>query len=255
MRRALPLLSVFALLLGLPTDTALSERIQQGNLLASLQGEVSPLTLPRDHRAPVSIHLSGSLGTVDGSPVPRVSSMEFELAGRSGIVRRGLPVCPLRRLRHTRDREALAACGEAVVGHGWVEVQALVSDQPPLNVHARLLVFNGRTREGRTALPLHMYAEDPPVSVVVPFALRHPGEPFGNDLVAQGMARRPTVTKFSMTLSRRFFYRGSRRSYFVASCPLPPRFDSSLLSLARVGYRLQDGRHISVEIVRTCRAH
>jgi len=48
-----------------------------------------------------------------------------------------------------------------VVGHGRIEVQARVPGQPPFGVAARLLVFNGRTRKGRTALLLHAYAQNP----------------------------------------------------------------------------------------------
>jgi hypothetical protein len=56
-----------------------------------------------------------------------------------------------------------------------------------------------------------------------------------------------------MTLSRRFSYRGQRRSFLAASCPLPRRFSSGLLSLARLGFTLAGDRRISTEIVRTCR--
>src|SRR4249919_3830496 len=111
MPRALTLLIVATALLSLSAPTAHSEHAQRGNLRASLQGDVTPLKLPRHHPAPVSLHLSGSLATTDGSPLPRVTAMRFALAGRSGIEVDGLPVCPMARLRNTRDREALKACG------------------------------------------------------------------------------------------------------------------------------------------------
>jgi len=233
---------------------AQSERIQQGNLRANLQGKVFPLTLPRHHPAPVSLRLSGGLTTTDGSPVPRVTAMRFALAGRSGIAARGLPVCPPARLRNTRTREALAACSDALVGHGRIEVQARVSGQPPFPVDAGLLVFNGRTSAGRVALLMHAHSANPPVSVVIPFVLRHPAGQFGNELVARGLASKPTISGFSMTLSRRFTHRRSRRSYLVGSCPLAPRFTSGLLTLARLEFSLQGGRRIAIETVRTCRA-
>ena len=254
MHRALTIVIAAALLVALPASTARSERIQQGNLLASLQGGVSPLTLPRHHPAPVSLHLSGSLTTTDGSPLPRVTAMRFALAGRSGIAARGLPVCPPARLRHTRDREALAACGGSLIGHGRIEVQVRIPGQPPFPVNASLLVFNGRTPGGGIALLMHAYAANPPVSVVIPFVLRHPGGQFGNELVAHGLASKPSISGFSMTLSRRFSRQGSPRSYLVGSCPLAPRFTSGLLSLARLQFSLQGGRRIAIEIVRTCRA-
>jgi hypothetical protein len=257
MCRVLAVIAAVTAFVGLGAGLALGERNQEGNLIASLQGGVSPLRLPRDHPAPVSIHLTGSLRTVDGSVLPRVTAMEFGLAGRRGIDTRGLPVCRLSRLRHTRDREALAACGPALVGHGRVDAQVLIPDQPPLPIHARLLVFNGRAKGGATALLLHVYATTPPIAVVIPFTLRHPRGRFGNDLVAslpRDLGPWPSVAKFAMTLSRRFSYRGSRRSFLAASCPLPRRFTAGLLSFARLGFTLAGGNRIATEIVRTCRA-
>jgi hypothetical protein len=180
--------------------------------------------------------------------------MRFALAGRSGIETRGLPVCPLSRLRHTRDREALRACGDALVGHGRAEVQARIPSQKPLPVDAKLLIFNGRTSTGRVALMMHAYAERPPVSVVIPFVLRHSRGDFGSALVARGLTSKPTISGFSMTLSRRFANHGAPRSFLVGTCPLPPRLTSGLISLALLEYRLRGGRRIAVDIVRTCRA-
>jgi hypothetical protein len=90
--------------------------------------------------------------------------------------------------------------------------------------------------------------------VVIPFVLRRRAGSLGNELVARGLASRPSITGFSMTLARRFRYGGSVHSYLVGSCPLAPRFTSGLLSLARLEFALQGGRHIATEIVRTCRA-
>lgn len=254
MRRPLCALVIVAALVTLPAATAHSERIQRGTLRAALQGEVSPLKLPRHHPIPVTLRLSGSLRTTDGSPLPRVSAMRFALAGRSGINSRGLPVCSAARLRNTRNREALAACGGALVGHGRIEVLARIPSQPPLPADASLLVFNGRTATGRTALLLHAYAESPPVSVVIPFLLRHARGDFGTELIAHGLASKPTISGFSMTLSSRFSERGSRHDFLVGSCPLAPIYTSGLLSLALLEYRLQGGRRLQVEHLATCRA-
>jgi hypothetical protein len=234
-------------------STAHSERSQRGNLRASLQGKVSPLKLPRERPAPVSLQLSGSLKTTDGSDLPRVTAMRFALAGRSGLQTRGLPVCPLARLKNTRDREALAACGGALVGRGRIEVEARIPAQAPLPVNASLLVFNGRTRDGRVALLMHAYAKSPPVSVVIPFVLRHSRGDFGTELIARSLASKPTISGFSMTLSRRFTERGDRRSFLVGSCPLPPILTSGLLTLAMLEFTLQGDRQIRVEHLATCR--
>lgn len=257
MARALAALAGVAVLAALAAGAASGERSQQGNLIVSLQGEVSPLRLPRDRPAPVSVHLAGSLRTADGSTLPRVTAMEFGLAGAGGLETRGLPVCRARRLRHTRDREALAACGPAQVGNGGVDAQVLVPHQAPFSFHAHLLVFNGRSPSGATVLLLHAYATAPPISVVFPFRLHRARGHFHNDLVAnfpRGIGPWPSIARFEMTLSRRFAYRGARHSFLVASCPVPPRFTAGFLNVARVRFTLAGGRHIGTEIVRGCRA-
>lgn len=259
MLRALAVLAAVTVLAGLATGLALAERSQEGNLVASFQGRVAPLKLPRHRPVPVSIHLAGTLRTTDGSALPRIAAMELDLAGGGGLDTRGLPVCRLRRIRHTRDREALAACGPALVGHGRIDAQAVIPGQPPLIVHTHLLVFNGRGRGGATALLLHAYATKPPISVVIPFALRHARGRFGTVLLAslprRELGPRPSIARFSMTLSRRFSYRGSRHSFLAASCPVPPRFTVGIFSLAQLELRLGDGGGIATEIVRTCRVH
>ncbi len=254
MRRSVIALIVVAVLVSLTAAAAHSERSQRGNLRAALQGKVSPLKLPRHHPAPVSLRLSGGLSTTDGSPLPRVTAMRFALAGRSAIQVRGIPVCPPARIRHTRDREALAACKGALVGRGRIEVAARIPTQPPLPVDASLLVFNARTSAGRTALLMHAYAESPPVSVVIPFVLRHARGDFGTELIARGLASKPTMSGFSMTLSRRSSEGGSRSSFLVGSCPLAPIYTSGLLTLALLEFSLQGGGRIRVEHLATCRA-
>lgn len=57
-----------------------------------------------------------------------------------------------------------------------------------------------------------------------------------------------------MTLARRYRFQGRTRSYLNASCALPPRLTAGFFTLARAAYALSDGRRVSVEITRGCRA-
>jgi hypothetical protein len=58
-----------------------------------------------------------------------------------------------------------------------------------------------------------------------------------------------------MVVSRQFRFRNRMHSYLRASCPLPPRFSSGLLSLARATFSIENSPDLNVEAVRTCRAH
>lgn len=256
-RRCLPAAIALVLVGGMVAGEAGGEQAQRGQLILSLDGGISPLRLPRERPAPVAVRLEGGLRTADRSQLPRVVAVEIGLPGEGVISTRGLPVCSRRRLRGTKSPGALAACRSALVGHGELEADVLLPGQAPFAIEARLLLFNGRLASGQRAVLLHAHASRPPTSVVVPFAIRRRAGRFGTALVAHlppALGPWPHFARFEMTLSRRYVHRGQRRSFLSASCPIPPRFTAGFLSLARSTYGLADGRSLSVDIVRGCRA-
>lgn len=235
---------------------AQGERKQRGEVIASLDGGIAPLRLPRDRPGPVAVRLAGGLRTADGSQLPRVTSVEIGLPAQGVVSTRGLPVCRASRLRHAKPPSALAACRTALVGRGELEARIVLPGQGPFTVHARLLLFNGRTASGRRVVLVHGYARRPPTVVVVPFVVRRDRGAFATKLVAHlpaALGPWPRFAHFEMTLSRRYAYRGRRRSFLSASCPIPPRFTAGFLALARATYTLSGGRRLPVEIVRGCR--
>jgi hypothetical protein len=253
-RFAIALLAVAAVL---GTASAHGERAQQGNLIVSLGGGISPRTLPRDRPAPVAVHLAGGIQTTDGTPLPRVNWIKLELAWRGQLFTHGLSVCPRARLQSTDSRHAIAACGAALVGHGTLFAKIFVPNQTPFGIHARLLAFNGQTKAGRPAVWVHAYSKNPPVSFVLPFAVRHQPGAFRTVLVTtirRSVGPWPHVANFQITVSRNFSYRGRTHSYLTASCPIPRNFTAGFLSFARATYTFADGRQLRPQSVRSCRA-
>jgi hypothetical protein len=232
------------------------ERAQRGNLIVTLDGRFSPLTLPRDRPAPVSVRLDAGLSTADGSVLPRVTRVELGIPGQGAITTRGLPSCSPRRLRDATAAKALKACRPALIGRGRMLAQVKIPNQEPFSVHAKLLAFNGRVR-GRRAVILHGVSARPPTSVVLPFLIRlRPGR-FGTVLVAhlpRTLGPWPRFARFEMDLSRRYRYRGRELSYISASCPIPKRFTAGFFSFAKATFTLVDGRRVSTGIARSCRA-
>jgi hypothetical protein len=256
MKRGLCALAALALLGGLGAGLARGERTQYGNLIVSLDGGLSPLKLPRDHPAPVSVRLVGGLRTADGTLLPRVTRMELGLPKQGVIDTRGLPTCSRRRLANTKPPEALAACGPALVGRGELRAEVVVPQQDPFEIDAHLLAFNGRVG-GRRAVLLHAFATRPPTVAVVPFMIRRRGGRLGTALVADlspALGPWPHFASFEMTLARRYTYRGESRSYLSASCPIPRRFTAVFFSFARVTLTLAGGRRVGTGIPRSCRA-
>jgi hypothetical protein len=263
MRRDRTSLSLIALVaaIALPCllapGPAAGERSQSGNLIVALNGGIAPLKLPRQRPAPVAVHLEGKIGTADGSPLPQVKQVKIELAGPGLLFTRGLAVCPQPRLSNANDRQALNRCGPALVGRGSLGAQVVIPNQAPFAIHAHLLAFNGRTAAGRPAIWVHAFSSDPPVSLVLPFVVHPGGEAFPTILVAsvpRSVGPLPHLAVFHLRLFRRFSYRGEKRSYISATCPVPPSFTAGFLSFARATYSFAGERRLRIESVRSCRA-
>lgn len=234
---------------------AKGERSQQGTLIVALGGRLSPLSLPREHAAPVAVELEGNLRTVDGSPLPRVDRVEIGLPQQAVLSTRGLPTCTRRSLIVRSTADALDACRAALVGRGRLDLVVRVPHQAPFAVHTRLLAFNARIHD-RRAILLHVYTARPPLAVVLPFVFSRGSGRFGRTLAANlpVLGRWAAVARFRMVLWRRFAYRDRRRSYLSASCPIPKQFTAGFFSFARISYKLADGRQVSTAIARSCRA-
>lgn len=242
---------------GLLAAPVYGERAQSGDLVIYLRGGVSPRTLPRDHSSPVSVRLQAGIRTVNSVPLPRVRQISLELAYRGSLDTTGLPVCARSQLRALDTRHAIDVCGPALVGKGSLYARVFVPGQAPFGLHARLLAFNGKTRQGLTAIWVFAYSPDPPGSFVLPFHVRRQSGPFRTVLVSvvpRDVGPWPHFAHFSIVVSRSFHFHGRTHSYLRASCPLPPRFSSGLLSLARATFSVENAADLEVEAVRTCRA-
>lgn len=247
-------LTALALLAG-PVD---AERTQIGNVIVFLNGGIVPHRLPRKHLAPVGVRLEAGIRTADSSPLPRVREIRLELAWRGLLNTRGLPVCREGQLQSVDSKTALRICGGALVGKGHLFARVFLPDQAPFDLRAQLLAFNGKTKVGRPAVWVLAYATKPPVSVVLPFHVRHQPGPFRTALVSvvpRSVGPWPHFAHFFIDVSRRFSYRGRTRSYLSASCPLPRRFTVGFLSFARATFYVADvDKPLQTETVGSCRA-
>jgi hypothetical protein len=245
-----------ATLLALAT-TASGERTQRGHLVVSIGGGITPLALPRHHPVPVALRIGGAIATDDGSPLPRLTEIRLAIAGRGVLDTDGLPVCPRARLRNTDSHQALARCRSALVGRGTIAADVFIPHQKPFPIHSALLAFNGRNRHGATAIWVHAFSASPPLSIVLPFIVVRNGRHLSTVLRARvppALGDLPHLSRFQISLSRRFGLRGARHSYLSASCPAPAGFSAGFLTIAKASYRFADGRTLRIGAVRSCRA-
>ena len=256
MRRATVVIPLAAIaLVALLPGEAGAECGGAGGVVACLDGSIAPRLLPRTRPAPVSVTLSGKIRADAGAPPPRLARIELAFGARGGLDTAGLPRCPRARLRNATSRQALARCGSALVGRGTIEAEVPLNPSDPLLAHARVLAFNGRSG-GRPAVWAHAYSASPPVSFVLPFRVFSRGSgAFGTIArapVAAALGHWPRLRSFELTLGRRYRAGAAARSYLSARCPLPPRFHTLAVPLARATYDFAAGPTISTTILRRC---
>jgi hypothetical protein len=245
----------FLALACLMVGDAGAERSGRDGVIVSLDGSISPRRLPRDRPVPVSVTLAGTVRGTGASP-PQLIRIEVAFGARGGLDTAGLPSCPRSRLRNATGRQALARCGNALVGRGTIATEVPLNPQNPVLADAQVLAFNGRSG-GRPAVWVHAYSASPPVSFVLPFYLRRLRDGAYGVLLrapaAAALGRWPRLRSFEITLGRRYLVGGVSHSYLSARCPLPPRFHIGFFPLARATYDFSPGPILSTTILRGCR--
>jgi len=206
--------------------TALARRqvVHAGNLYLADDGGISPSALPRHESAPIVAHLRGEIGTVDGSHPPALRTVNLDIDRTIALNATGLPACRSSQIEARETAVARKVCRTAIVGSGEAEVDVAFPEQQPFTARGPIVLFNGGVRGGATLVLVHTYVAIPaPTAIVVVARItRIRRGPFGMHL----LARIPriaggygSVTRFQLTVGRRFAYRGRKMSYLTASCP------------------------------------
>jgi len=255
-RRLAALTSGLALVGALAVGLAFGEQSGRDGVKVRFNAMITPNRLPRQGLAPVSVSLSGAVRSTTGGNPPFLGRMTLAFGARGGLDVRGLPICPRARLRNATHRQALTRCRGALVGHGAIVAEVPLDPEMPLVAQARVLAFNGRAA-GRPAVWVHAYSSSPPVSFVLPFTLRRLRHgAYGVLLearVARTLGRWLRLRSFQITLGRRYRRHGRLHSYLNAHCPLPPRFHSLSVPLARATFHFNPAPTLSTPILRSCR--
>jgi hypothetical protein len=233
-----------------------AEVIRKGNLQVSYGGKIAPHNLPRKGTAPVAVSLTADIKTIDENPPPQLRRIYLAINRNGKLDRRGLPVCQYDQLQPASTTAARAACPGGVVGHGTFKSAVDLPEQSPYPSEGTILAFNGRLR-GQPVIFAHIYGTEPlPTSFTLPFEIKRQGKgTYGLTLVAdlpRVAADWGYVRGFSLTLQRRFRYRGEARSYFTAGCPAPRGFPGATFAFARASFDFEDGRQMRTTLTRSC---
>lgn len=239
----------------LAAGAAQAELRQSGNLRLGFDGRFSPHALPRDRDVPVTVTLSGSVRTTDGTRPPLLRKLSIAVNRYGRISTRGLPACSTQRLEATSSEVALARCRQALVGRGRF---GAIVDFPELKfpVEGRMLAFNSKDG-GRSAIALHIYGTNPvEATFVLLFKITRPERgPYGTVLTARIprlAADLGYVTDLSLNFSRRYRYRGEPRSFVSARCAAPAGFPGALFNFAKGSFSFANGQKMTATLLRDC---
>lgn len=222
-----------------------AEVITGGNYRISFSGSMTPAKLPRVGSQPISVSVRGAARPLPGSPSPALREFTVAINRHASLSLRGLPVCPRRRITGNSTSQALASCGDALVGSGEFTAHIDLPEQTPFPAAGRLLVFNSRYR-GHRALLGHVFGRQPiPTALDMYFRLHQEQKgPFGLTLTAtlpEIGEEWGYVKSFEVNLGRRYLFHGREQSLLAAGCPAPAGFSSAPFKLARGVFRLADG--------------
>jgi hypothetical protein len=244
-------------LLALLAARAAAETKEEHGVRVSVDGKLLPKKLPRHGAAPVAVSVSGHIGSKHPAELPQLETLAIAINRHGHLFSRGLPRCRRGRIDPSTTREALAACRSALVGEGQFSADVRLPEQSPFPSSGKVLAFNGALH-GRPAIFAHIYGTDPvPTSYVLPFFVRSSRGTFGTVLetsLPNVTGEWGYVTGISMTLDRRFSYRGRQRSFISAGCPAPAGFDIASFPLIRTSFGFAGGVDVTSTVNRVCRA-
>jgi hypothetical protein len=196
---------------------------QVGNLVLNADGGVTPKALPKKTMAPVTVHVSGSISSKDGTHPPAFREAVIDFDKNGTVNAKGLPVCKGGQLTARSTSAAEKACPKSIVGKGSGEFEINFPEQAPVKTTSPLVLFNGGVSGGTTTLYIHAYLTRPIVTAVVTtvkLTKVHAGR-YG----IRSVSKVPVIAggagstlKFSLQVHRTFTYKGKKQSYVVARC-------------------------------------
>ncbi len=252
-RRTLIAAAALVAFLAVP---ARAEVTQQGNLIASFDGQLTPHQLPRDQPAPISVRVAGDFKTSDGEALPQVRTISVAINRAGEIYDAGLPSCPVATIQPATERAARALCGGSIVGSGHVSLEVRLENQAIFPVEATLLAFKGPPEHGAKVILAQVYAKNPPGAFILTFRLKRAQGTFGT-VISTTLPRSAWgwayLTHFDMTLARRWRYHGKQRSYASAACSAPAGFPGAVFPFAKARYGFANGQQLTTTVVRSCR--
>jgi hypothetical protein len=224
--------------------------VQVGNLSFTADGHFTPKALSKKTPAPITLAVSGKIGTTDGTHPPALKTVEVETDKNGFIDVKGIPTCKGGQLQSRDTKAAEGACGDAIIGKGQTTVEVEFPEQKPINVSSKLLVVNGGFSGGTTTLYIHAYFNAPITGAIVTTVKvkKHVNGRYGLKSIAtipKIAGGAGSVTSFNLTVDRNVKVGGKTYHPLTAKCT-----DGKLQAQALA--KFADGTQAKTEFVRAC---
>ena len=248
-KKALLGLTAVALLLAALIANANADTVRIGNLVITIDGQISPKKLSKTVPTPISLELKGSLSTNDGTHPPALKTLDLEFDKHGQLNTKGLATCTTGKLQSTLTAQAEAACSDALVGKGKVSAEIAFPEQAPFNASGPLLIFNGAPKGGKQVLIFHVYAHVPaPTTFVTTAVISKQGGKYGTEAqvaIPTIVSGQGSLTSFQAKIQKTWTAKGKKQNLLLATCPTGTLY-------AHGEFAFADGTKASGDVVRPC---
>jgi hypothetical protein len=220
--------------------------VKVGNLELTANGGLSPTALSKTKQTPIELKASGEVKEADNSHPPAVRELTIEGDKNAEIHVKGIPTCSSGQLQATDDTAAEKACKSAIIGEGTTTAQVAFAEQKPIDVTAKLLLFNGGEKGGKITWYAHAYFSNPisgAIVTTVTITKIHKGR-FGNLAVA----KIPQITGGSGSI---ISFNLKIKKNVAGVNPISAKCTDGKLKV-HVQAKFEDGTKAETEIVRAC---
>ena len=241
---------------ALAAGLADAEVAQKGEVRVVMQGKISPHALPRTHEVPVTVEVGSHISQIGGGDPPKLLRISLAINRNGHLDYEGLPKCHYKLIQPSKNREALEACRDAMVGTGYFSANVLLPEQSPFPSRGKILAFNGEVL-GHPVIFAHIYGTQPiPTSFVLPFVVRHTNGKYATTLAAylpKVKANWGFITGVRLKLHRIYRFHGRKHTYLSASCAAPKGFSGAHFAFAKSEFAFAGGTTLKPALTRTCK--
>ena len=141
--------------------------VKVGTLEVTANGGFTPTTISKTKQTPIELKASGEVKESDGTHPPAARELIIEGDKNAEVHVKGIPTCKSGQIQATDTTAAEKACKSAIIGEGTTTAQVAFAEQKPINVTAKLLLFNGGEKGGKITWYAHAFFSNPISGAIV----------------------------------------------------------------------------------------